>query len=195
MDEKIIMYDSDESAEFVTGLSGWIASDTRHFWGDNEDMARWSGCTHKVCECGEIMSKNYTICDKCKTKSEYERYNEMPVVKWDGNNPAYSQLCDKYCFDEGDIDILLEDVDFVRESGDEKRLCTYEELMLVVCEPESLNLVDEDFFVDNLPEEGEISEEVYKAMCAFNDVIKRQPPSCWYPGNERIDVSDWEEPK
>jgi hypothetical protein len=81
--QEMVLYDSPEAAQFVTGISGWV---NRHgmFYGngkDAEDMARWSGCTHKKCECGNIMEKRWTMCDVCRERNSIERYKDRERKK------------------------------------------------------------------------------------------------------------------
>ena len=82
---KIILYDSDEAAKFVTGISGWV--DRRGvFFGDShdsEDVARYSGCTHRCCSCGNVMEKYHTKCAVCREREATERYKKREKKDWD----------------------------------------------------------------------------------------------------------------
>ena len=45
-------------------------------------------------------------------------------------------------------------------------------------------------------DDGELSDDVGKAIDAFNAVLKAQGPSCWYPGKQRINMEPlWAELK
>ena len=55
---EMILNTSDEAAHFVTGLSGWV-SRHGHFYGNDERLARYDGCTHTVCECGKPCEKGW----------------------------------------------------------------------------------------------------------------------------------------
>ena len=67
-DKEQILYTSDEVAKHVTNIEGWVDRHGR-FWGKDEHMARWSGCTHIICpSCGNPTSRNYTICSDCRNK-------------------------------------------------------------------------------------------------------------------------------
>ena len=66
--KKVIMFDSDEAAQYKTNLSGWVSRDN-HFFGEDEHMARYVGCTHRKCEdCGEPTEKGWLVCDNCREK-------------------------------------------------------------------------------------------------------------------------------
>ena len=55
-DSKEIRYDSAEAATYKTGLAGWVSC-TGNFWGEDEHMARWTGCTHQSCACGFALER------------------------------------------------------------------------------------------------------------------------------------------
>jgi len=172
MDKETVLYSSDEAAKFVTGIEGWV-SKNGHFWGENEHMARYEGCTHIDCDdCGKpIEVRGYTICDECRLKKSIEKYHSMPKLKWDGEAPLYSDSGDEYFFDE---DSLL---DYLSEND-----CSIESLRLIVCEPEKFREIESDHFCDELPEDGELPSSLEIALEELNKVIRKQPPSAWFPG-------------
>lgn len=171
-EEKIIMYDSPEAAVYKTGLEGWVSS-TGRFWGKDEHMARWEGCTHTTCPCGKIIkNRTYTICEDCRHKKASERYNSMPfreymgepVVTWDG---------DTYFFEEDDLAFYCEENELT-------------EIDLLFCEPIMWSDVKEDYWGDDMPENvDEIPEELQKALDNLNKVVKSLPPCSYEPGKIR----------
>src|ERR1700733_3026068 len=90
-EEKRIMYDSQEAATYRTDIKGWVSKDGL-FYGDNpssEHGARWSGCTHMVCECGNVYGKGRVRCDSCQAKITSEKYYALPMIEWDRTTPVW----------------------------------------------------------------------------------------------------------
>lgn len=178
MNEEHILYKSDEAAKFVTGIEGWV---NRHgqFYGKDEHLARWSGCTHSECSvCGkETPVRGYTACDECREKGRVEKYHTMQRQKWDGETPLYSDSHDKYFFDEESLTDYRIDHD-----------CTTESLCLIICEPNEFSIIDCDHFLDDLPEDGEVPSEIEEAVEALNKVIRAQSPASWSPGKFAADL-------
>ena len=171
MDSEQILNTSSDAARFVTGIEGWVDRNDR-FWGTDEHAARWSGCTHIVCpKCGKPTPKSYTICEECREKKAIERYGAKERREWDGKTPLYSEAAEKYFFDEDSLWDHLE-----THGGSEQSL------RLVICEPHRLRQVDEDYFYDDLPEDGDIPDEVANALKDLNRVICDQDPVSWSPG-------------
>ena len=169
-DTKQILNTSDEAAKFVTNLEGWVDRLGR-FWGKDERMARWAGCTHIVCpDCGNPTPKGYTICKGCREKKAVERYEAKERKQWDRETPLYSEFADEYFFSEDSLNDYL-------EFGETKQA-----LRLVICEPIYLKEIDEDYFCDELPEDGELPENVFSALEELNKIIRGQKPVSWMPG-------------
>ncbi len=189
--ETVVMYDSSEAATKVD-MPGW-KSRLEHFYpGDNpssEHGARWSGCTHMTCECGNVYEKGRVRCQSCQAKIDAEKYYALPLVEWDEVTPVSDR--DKYWFDK---DSLMDDMYWVMDDANKRG---EEPVMhLVLCEPQYLHLLDYDNWVDDLPEDGELPDAVIEAIDVFNELLKNQGPSCWYPGKHRIDVDAlWKELK
>ncbi len=183
-DPKIVMYDSDEAATHRTNLSGWVSSNGR-YWGKDENMARWSGCTHIKCECGNVFDKRRTRCDSCQAKIDMEKFYALPMVEWDGTTPVCTFDDDKFFFSDGEVLDYLADLD---EETDEVRL--------VLCKPGKLSCVSEDYWCDDLPEDGELPDEVATKLAELNEAIKNAPTVCWCPGKQRINLEPlWEQLK
>ena len=177
MDAKQILNTSNESAKFVTGIEGWVDRNGR-FWGNDEKMARWSGCTHIACKnCGKPTPKSYTICPDCREKKAIERYDAKERKEWDGKTPLYSEASDEYFFDEDGLDEHLENIGNSIES-----------LRLVICEPDYLKQIDEDYFCDDLPDDGDIPDDVATALENLNRVIREQAAVSWYPGQYAAEI-------
>ncbi len=176
MKEKIIMYDSPEAATYKTGIEGWV-SGTGLFFGKNESSARYSGCTHQKCECGNVMGKGWTKCDECRHKAAVERFDKLPFREWDGKEPICTWDGDRYFFSEDDLISYMED--------DEDNMLS--EINLLICEPNHWRQLDYDYWSDGRPEndDGDLPKELEAALKNLNEVIKKLPPQSWSPGKVR----------
>jgi hypothetical protein len=174
-EEKVIMYDSPEAATFKTGIEGWVDKDGR-FWGKEEHMARWSGCTHQKCECGGIMKKTWTKCEKCRAQSQRERYYAMPQKEWNGEY-LYSDAYDKYFFNEDDV------MEFLAEEE-----ISFEDLRAVACSPNYLSTFEFDGseFPDDQDEASLIDKELIKMLSDLNKKIEEHKPISYSPGKIRF---------
>ena len=171
-DEKIILIDSPEAATLET-VQIWKASNGHYFF--DERAARYSGSTHNTCECGAIAPKNYTHCDSCRNKKDIERYNKMPFKEWDGETPLVIFGTDTYFFEDCEFEQYCED-----NEVEEK------DLMLVICEPVFAHEIDGSDWEEDLPEDGELPDEIEQAIKEFNDKIKAcGKPLSWSQGKER----------
>jgi hypothetical protein len=177
--KNIILMDSDESAQFKTNLSGWVSRNGRYF-GDDERTARYDGCTHRKCEkCGKVIVKDYIICDDCHQLNLKAKFDSLPKVKWDGKGGLYSESVDKFFWNWGEVD------EYSYESQISKK-----DLRLVICEPVYLHLLDSDYGCDELPEDGELPDQVIKAIEDFNKVIKDTSPVSWIPSNKAVLIEE-----
>jgi hypothetical protein len=184
MTDEIILYDSDQSAVYEERkVKGWwsVKSQTHHgvsvFWKDDEHMARWDGCTHKMCdECGKnIHEKHYTCCHKCRDRHEKERYEKLPIAEWDEKTPVCTFDGDQYFFSPDQI------LDHLCEYD-----CQSESLMLVICEPIYPSQISTDYWCDELHDDGELPGDILDALDALNNVIARSKPIAWGPGKKRF---------
>lgn len=170
-DEDIIMYGSDRAARFVTihgfketPLTGWMDRFGK-YWGHNESAARYSGCTHQICDCEGIMTRGYTKCEDCRRAAARERYLALPFKEWDGVSPVVINDGDEYFWDEDGIYEYCENNDY--DDGFE--------VDLIWAIPHKLACVSEDYWTDHMPEEWEmsrLSKEVSEALTALNSAIK-----------------------
>ncbi len=174
-----LLYNDDKSARFVEGIKGWVDKDGRFFGNDklSEHMARYSSCTHMVCDCGEVMPKGWTKCKKCIEKQNIEDYNKLPFIQWDRQVPVFSKACDQYFFDSDAID------DYLEEEG-----LKPEDLRLVICHPNNFMQVEPDYWQDVMPEDREeLPTALFNALEVFNSVIKSLPPASWSPSKYRTE--------
>lgn len=173
-EEKIIMFDSEEAATYRTDIKGWVSSDGIYF-GNDEQNARFSGCTHKICECGKQVRKYYTKCDDCRYKAQREMYLAKQYKEFNEFNDAVTVLWDNdiYFYSEDDILQYMEDEDLT-------------ELDLLFCIPVKYAYIDSyDYWGDVLPEDKEIPKELDKAIEDINKLIDSLGPASYVPGNIR----------
>lgn len=177
MTDEMILIDSDEAAKRGT-VEGWIGRDG-FFYGNNEEAARYRGCTHKYCyECNNVIPRDgLTICKDCEYEKGIEKYNAMPHKEWDRETPLYSDSNDEYFSCEDEIDYFIEEHE-----------CSIESLRLIICEPNRFRMLDASFFDDDLPEGGELPAELESAIDALNAVIESLPPVSWSPGKYAADL-------
>lgn len=178
MDDKKIKYNSTEAARYVENIKGWVDINNR-FHGDGKDAehwARYSSCTHMICECGNEYKKGWGVCSECRDKKELENYYKLDFKEYDGS-VVYSKLLDKYFFDENElIDYLYnEDYEIVTD------------LRLVLCKENYFNELESDYFEDVLPEDGDLPEKLQEAIDELNNVIKQLPCASYSPINIRTE--------
>ncbi len=172
--EPQVLYTDDTAAEHKTiTITGWFSRNGK-FYGTDEHTARFDGCTHRTCQCGNIMTKHYTKCDSCIWKLKVERYNAYPYEEWDGKTPLCEFDGDKYFFDASDIDEYLEENEMKPE-----------DLMLVICKPNLARTIDAEIWIDDLPEDGELPKELQAKMDEMNELIKTLPPISYSPSKIR----------
>lgn len=177
-DEKIIMYESDEAAVYEERvLKGWWSVDgnTRRFFGEDERTARYNGCTHRLCECGEAIPKEYIRCPACSDEAAAKRWAELPLVEWDGETPICIHRSDQYFWDEDSF------FDWCIENDREP-----ESVRLVLCTPNYARQIDEDYWCDDMAEDGELPTYLGKALATFNDVLSKAEPLSWSAGDKRV---------
>ena len=171
--KEVTMFDSKEAAEYRTGLTGWV-SGNGHYWGEDERAARYDGCTHRLCEdCGEPTRKSWLVCQKCRDIRNEKRYQSLPKEKWNETGGLYSDVADKYFWSW----------DEVEEYCDEENI-EQDKLRLMICEPQYLPFISDDFGCDELAEDGELPDRVIQAIEDFNKVIKDTGAISWYPSKK-----------
>lgn len=180
-DTKVIMYDSEEAAKYKEiELKGWVSSDGFYF-GEDEHLARYKGCTHVKCECGASMEKMYTLCIDCRNRNKRKLYNEMPFKEWDGETPLYSNSADEFFYTIDEIE------DYMEESmghGDDTSL------QLIICEPVypfEINL--SEIYSRILADDMDLPKVLVDAEKKLNQTIRDSKEILsWVPGKYRTEV-------
>ena len=178
-DQKIVMQDSDEAAQYRTDIKGWV-SRTGLYCGDGDHgelLARYNGCTHRKCEkCDSSVEKN-SYCRQCRSDKARADFLAMPYAEWDGVAMLYSNVRDQYYSTPEDAEDALEEGE------------TLLDLELIICKPNYARQIDDDYFCDDLPEDGDLPVEVEAAMKSFNAQVKGVILS-WYPGKTRFQLKE-----
>ena len=174
---KNIHYHSDKAASLQT-VTGWVSSDGR-FYGNDEHLARWAGCTHITCACGKITDKHWTICSACREEKRARKYSEMPEGN-PGGDMVYSDSHQRYFNDVDDA------VDFAAEEG-----LSISDLDLVCCKPVHMHEVDPDIWEDDLADDFTLEDSAPKAVVdkinELNALIREtKPVLSWFPDKQRI---------
>lgn len=180
--EIIIMEDSPEAASIKT-VTGWVSRDGR-FYGDNERLARYAGATHRACvKCGEVHVIN-GYCRTCRNTMENAKFQAMEKQDWNGIYPLVIFNSDEYFFDSDDLDNYCDQNEV---KAHELRLC--------LCVPNMAREVESDYWENDLPDDGDIPEEMQEALEKLNEVIRKAPPLSWSQGNIAVIIpEDWNTP-
>lgn len=166
--EKVILRDSSEAATPVT-ITAWRSAKGRLFF--DESTARYDGSTHTCCsDCGKISENPYTVCKPCRDLRDEAKYDAMPRSEWDGKAMLYSDVRDKY----------YDSIEYAEDDLEENEILA--DLRLIICEPNYARQLDPDYFIDELPEDGDLPDWLEEAVVAFNKAISNGEPLSWTPG-------------
>ena len=172
--EQIILYTDEEAAKLIT-ITGWVSRNGR-FFGENEQSARYDGCTHKQCDCGSPMTKGWTKCENCRSKSSQDKYASYEYKEWDGVTPVCIFGDDTYFFGSDEIDDYLEEHEL-----------QYKDLHLVLCKPNYAKHIYSEYWEDIFAEDGDIPTELQKKLDELNKYIDTLEPISWSPSNIRTE--------
>lgn len=170
-EKEIIMYDSPEAAKKVT-LTGWLSRDNK-FFGKDEHLARHSGCSHTLCDCGKIMEKSWTKCADCRNTSARERFQALKFEEWDYSTPVFSWDGDEFLFDLEALEEFMEDNEM-------------EEIDLLMAAPVYYCCIDGETVTNGeAHEDWEPSAELESKIKEFNEFIRTLPAHSYTPGKIR----------
>ena len=162
--EKTILPDSPEAATFRTDVKGWV-SRRGQFYGTDvnaERLARDHGATHWACrECGSAIERYRSVCGACSDRLAEKRYSARETIHWSEETPVYSEVTDEFFNDKSELD------DYCEEHA-----CTPESLRLLICRQVALREMDENYWLDDLPDGTLLPREVSRALDALNAVLR-----------------------
>jgi hypothetical protein len=181
-----IILDTDDNAARLVTVELWQSSRGNLY--NNEQAARYDGCTHRACDqCGKPTVKHYLICDECRDIKEIQKYAAFTTKLYNGE-PIYSERDDVYFFSYQELyDYLIEFDGFV-DINNELMIA----LRIVFCEPNYPQEIDpNDYFCDELHEDGEIDGELLAAFDKLNEAIRAyKKPLSWSPGKIAVRFDD-----
>lgn len=147
-----------------------------------------SACTkdmiasHDDClDCKKEFEKPYSSsrrCFECEYKFRLAKYMKKPFKEWNGQGFVYSEIVEQYFNGSDEIDDYINDLDKDDIPGS---------LRLVICKPNTAGTIDGDWWSDSLPEDGEMPEEMVKAIDEFNKKLIAIGTLSWSPGEYRTD--------
>lgn len=179
----MIFSDSPEAAQYREDIKGWVSANGI-YCGEKEQQARSLGATHRRCNgCETPLEKRNgrTVCKACWAKREVERYHAYPRKPWDGESPLYSESCDAWFWGWDEVE------DYCAPIPGERGPLTLEDLRLVLCVPEPLRQIEEDFF--DLPEGSELPDDIWEKVEALNKALRECRPLSWLPTRFALDLS------
>ncbi|MCS4164421.1 hypothetical protein [Sphingobacterium sp. BIGb0116] len=140
--------------------------------------------THEECiDCGTEFAKRFSYdrkCSVCQSLDEIVKYNELPLVEWDGESALALYNDDLYFFDYESIEQYCEEHETEISS-----------LLLVVCERSYFGHIDYEHFADNVHEDWEPSTEMKAKLEEFNKFLDSQSTETWFPSKKRVDLTEF----
>lgn len=182
-ENKIILMDDAEAASIQT-LTGWVDRHGR-YWGNDEQMARWCGATHRKCKNKpdeHPIHDTHGYCEKCHRESRQADFAKMEHVVWAGE-PLVIFDSDQYFFDAESL------ADYCWENS-----VLPSELQLIICDPNYPPEFDIEQHCEEIIPDGEdyysLSQEIRDAADALNKAIKQSAPVSWSSSDQVAIVSD-----
>lgn len=176
--KKVVMYESTEAASIQT-VTGWVDANGR-FFGDDEALARYCGSTHRQCKKnpGHPVHETNGWCATCHEEAQLSRFAAMPRRVWAGE-PIADYEGDVYFFDNESL------LDHIIEHG-----ISPADFKLVFCTPNMPSEIEPaDYFCDDLPPDGEISDnQLLAAFGLVNEMIRKSDPLSWSPSAEAVEL-------
>ena len=181
--EEIILPD-DPRAAILDTITGWVSRDGR-FYGTDERIARYAGSTHARCQdCGVTCSKTWLVCPACREKRDIEKHAKRETRPWDGVCMLYSEALDEYFSEPGEILERLEEDEIDLSPSD---------LRIVLCEPNYPRALEPaDYYCDELPEDGDVPDEIAEAFAVLAATLEKCGPLSWSAGKFALDISSLE---
>lgn len=186
MNNEIIL-PHDERAATKKTITVWEARGGKCFSEDDEEIARFAGCTHRPCpHCGTVTEKHWTACATCRDKRATERWRALPAEPWAGQS-VYSDLTDQYYWSPT--------IEELRDAAFESDCKSLDDLRLHFLEPQLPRpLEPDDLWEDLLPEDqyvSDVSPELSEAIEAVNEIITKKAPVLSYiPAQRRPTFPD-----
>ncbi len=179
--QKKILYDSPKAAQLRT-VTGWVSS-LGKFFGNDEDLARYNGSTHRVCQVdpshGEHATRGY--CDKCRSQKDRARFAAMPKKSYeDAAFPLTLFDGDDWFYDEDEL------IDWLVDHG-----IAPEDAELVEGVQDRFKEIDKDDVIDSLgAERYELPQEIADAIDALNRLLAATPSGLYQMGKVAVTLPE-----
>lgn len=182
---KIILFDDPDIVQHRTDLKGWTGADgLYHGTGElGERRARYANSTHKKCDCGEVMEKNWMKCSKCREVSAKEDFEKIEQIEWDGESAMCLYQGDEFFFDMESVHEYCEysDVDI-------------KDIQLMHCEKQvdlaevNIDELNEEYMTEDGEGVSHYHPEIAAKAEELNELIRNAEPKLWFQVNKRIKV-------
>lgn len=134
--------------------------------------------THAKCDKHNVVYEVLSYCRECLKEKQNDRYSNFEVVEWDGKTMLYSHATDSFYWS---MEEAIEDAELQEVAIDNMQLSP--------CEPNNLSQVDEDYWCDDIAEDGDLPIEIQKALWVLNNsVVEHGKAVSWSPIRKRIIV-------
>lgn len=167
----------------------------------DERMARYCCHTHRDCEdCGQkICGKSYTVCDNCRYKRAWERWQTKPEIEWNGEFPICMADGNNYFWCIDDLVSYIEEQRELSDDGETELPVDYDVSIFMIegCEPSRPRGFEVDeFLCDDLGEDGELLAN-RKDQDALNELVNEwiieHAPKLYYGNGNRLKSADIQE--
>jgi len=174
----VIFYDTNEAAQFKKDalVSGWVCRNGLYH-GNDENRARLSGATHKICRYHREVYNLNGVCESCNEMESYRKYIEFPI-KEDWDFPLCLWDRNLYFFEWFHLYNFCNDTRTPPSA-----------LRLTSCYRTEFEEVELEIFSEVVAENqnySDLPDKVLKALDEFNKVLKENKPNCWFPNDERV---------
>lgn len=179
MSEKIIFEDSPEAVRKEL-REVYFSADGRAFF--DEHTARYVSSTHKKCNnCGNVTEKYRTLCDKCVSEKNDEKYNALQFKEWDKKTPVVLFGSDLYFCELSEIE------DYCEENG-----LSFSDLQLCICKPNKPWELDSSIYEDLFPGDADFDydfPDLNRLFDEFNEKLKKLDLTLsWSQGKYRTSI-------
>lgn len=180
MKQEIRLYEDPNLVTYRTDLEGWTGPDNLYYGKgeEGERRARYANATHRTCECGGVKPRDYSCCDTCRQKKNWERYLALEEQEW---MDEYLAVDDKY------FSSLEEFLEWCEEEELDPK-----EVEVYICEK---NYRFREINIDEMNEEycteygdqsfSDFHPEIAQKVEEINKILRELEPKLWFPSNKR----------
>lgn len=141
----------------------------------SEESYRKEVATHQKCLTCDTIIKARSFCRNCSEKRSIENYLKKPFKEWDLTTPVCLHHTYQFFWNTEEIDEYLEENELEPS-----------ELDLVICAPNHVSAVTEEYWADDMPENydelSDFNKEFVQKLKEFNEYISTLEPLSWGEG-------------